>query len=83
MREQSSSPVGVYDAAGKITYADGKAVFTVETSVRTAMMAVYKTMHLDRPSTPLKINQELEKLVDAINSIPPVPKYYAEREENK
>jgi hypothetical protein len=46
------------------------------------MMAVYKTMYLDRPITPLKINQELEKLVDAINSIPPVPEYYAEREEN-
>ena len=48
--------VSVYDAAGKITYADSEAVFTVETSVRTAMMAVYKTMYLDRPITPLKIN---------------------------
>ena len=81
------------------------------------MMAVYKTMRLDRPVTPLfegkydirmvaialktllgkdklevsdlpkinplKINRELQKLVDAFNSIPPVPEYYAEREENK
>ena len=28
-------------------------MFTVETSVRTAMTAVYKMLHLDRPVTPL------------------------------
>ena len=28
-------------------------VFTVETSVRTAMIAVYRMLHLDRPITPL------------------------------
>ncbi len=102
---------------GQFVELPGDVVFTVETSVRTAMMAVYKTMHLDRPITPLfegkydirmvaialktllgkdklevsdlpkinplKINHELQKLVDAFNSIPPVPEYYAEREENK
>jgi len=102
---------------GQFVELPGDVVFTVETSVRTAMMAVYKTMHLDRPITPLfegkydirmvaialktllgkdklevsdlpkinplKINRELQKLVDAFNSIPPVPEYYAEREENK
>lgn len=102
---------------GQFVELPGDVVFTVETSVRTAMMAVYKTMHLDRPITPLfegkydirmvavalktllgkdklevsdlpkinplKINHELQNLVDAFNSIPPVPEYYAEREENK
>lgn len=38
---------------GQFVELDGDVVFTVETSVRTAMMAVYKTMHLDRPITPL------------------------------
>ena len=102
---------------GQFVELPGDVVFTVETSVRTAMMAVYKTMHLDRPITPLfegkydirmvaialktllgkdklevsdlpkinplKINKEMQKLVDAFNAIPPVPEYYAEREENK
>ena len=34
---------------GQFVELPGDVVFTVETSVRTAMMAVYKTMHLDRP----------------------------------
>ncbi len=102
---------------GQFVELPGDVVFTVETSVRTAMMAVYKTFHLDRPITPLfegkydlrmvaialktlmgkdklevsdlpkinplKINHTLQQLVDAFNSIPPVPEYYAEREENK
>ena len=112
-------PTGCTNLAfiGQFVELPGDVVFTVETSVRTAMMAVYKTMHLDRPITPLfegkydirmlaialktllgkeklevsdlpkinplKINHELQKLVDAFNSIPPVPEYYAEREENK
>ena len=32
---------------------------------------------------PLKINHTLQQIVDGINSIPPVPEYYNEREENK
>ena len=32
---------------------EGDVVFTVETSVRTAMIAVYRMLHLDRPITPL------------------------------
>ena len=112
-------PAGCTNLAfiGQFVELPGDVVFTVETSVRTAMMAVYKTMHLDRPITPLfegkydirmvaialktllgkdklevsdlpkinplKINHELQKLVDAFNSIPPVPEYYAERKENE
>lgn len=38
---------------GQFVELEGDVVFTVETSVRTAMMAVYKTMHLDKPITPL------------------------------
>ena len=38
---------------GQFVEIPGDVVFTVETSVRTAMMAVYKTMHLDKPITPL------------------------------
>lgn len=102
---------------GQFVELPGDVVFTVETSVRTAMMAVYKTFHLDRPVTPLfegkydvrmvavalktlmgkdkfevsdlpkinplKINHTLQQIVDAVNSIPPVPEYYSEREENK
>lgn len=86
-------------------------------TVRTAMIAVYRLLHLDRPITPLfqgqygirmvnagmkmmlgkdkievsdlpkinplKINQTLHQIVDGINSIPPVPEYYAERKENQ
>ena len=32
---------------------------------------------------PLKIHETIEQLVDGINSIPDVPEYYSEREENK
>ena len=102
---------------GQFVELEGDVVFTVETSVRTAMTAVYKMFHLDRPITPLykgqydirmvnvalktllgkdkievsdlpkinplKINHTLQQIVDGINSIPPVPEYYNEREENK
>lgn len=102
---------------GQFVELEGDVVFTVETSVRTAMIAVYRMFHLDRPITPLfkgqydirmlnvalktlmgkdkievsdlpkinplKINQTLKQMVDAINKIPPVPEYYSEREENK
>lgn len=102
---------------GQFVELPGDVVFTVETSVRTAMMAVYKMFRLDRPITPLfegkydirmvavalktllgkdklevsdlpkvnplKIGHTMQQLVDAFNSIPPVPEYYAEREENK
>lgn len=96
---------------------EGDVVFIVETSVRTAMIAAYRMLHLDRPITPLfqgqydirmvnvalktllgkdkievsdlpkvnplKIWQMMHELVEAINQIPPVPEYYAERTENK
>jgi len=102
---------------GQFVELEGDVVFTVETSVRTAMIAVYRLLHLDRPITPLfqgqydirmvnagmkmmlgkdkievsdlpkinplKINQTLHEIVDAINSIPSVPEYYAERKENQ
>lgn len=32
---------------------------------------------------PLKINSALKQIVDGINSMPDVPEYYQEREENK
>lgn len=38
---------------GQFVELEGDVVFTVETSVRTAMMAVYKTLHLNKPYTPL------------------------------
>lgn len=102
---------------GQFVELEGDVVFTVETSVRTAMTAVYKMYHLDKPIVPLfkgqydirmlaialktmlgkdkieisdlpsvnpfKINHVLQQLVNGINQIPPVPEYYAEREENK
>ena len=102
---------------GQFVELEGDVVFTVETSVRTAMIAVYRLLHLDRPITPLfqgqydirmvnagmkmmlgkdkievsdlpkinplKINQTLHQIVDAINNIPSVPEYYAERKENQ
>ena len=102
---------------GQFVELPGDVVFTVETSVRTAMMAVYKTMHLDKPITPLfpaqfdiricvaclkkllgksklsvsdlpkvnifKLPRMLQQLVDAVNSVPVMPDYYIEREENK
>ncbi len=102
---------------GQFVELEGDVVFTVETSVRTAMTAVYKMYHLDKPIVPLfkgqynirmltialktmlgkdkievsdlpkinplKIHEVLNQLVDGINSIPDVPEYYSEREENK
>ena len=32
---------------------------------------------------PLKIGQTLHQIVDALNTIPPMPEYYAERKENQ
>ncbi len=40
-------------------------VFTVETSVRTAMIAVYRLLHLDRPITPLFQGQYDIRMVNA------------------
>lgn len=102
---------------GQFVELEGDVVFTVETSVRTAMTAVYRMYHLDKPIVPLfkgqydirmltialktmlgkdkievsdlpkinplKLHQAVQQLVDGINAIPPVPEYYAERQENK
>ena len=102
---------------GQFVELPGDVVFTVETSVRTAMTAVYKMYHLDKPIVPLfqgqydirmltialktmlgkdkievsdlpkinplKINSTLKQIVDGINSIPDVPEYYQEINENK
>lgn len=102
---------------GQFVELPGDVVFTVETSVRTAMTAVYRMLHLDRPITPLfeghydirmvaialktllgkdkfdksdlppinpfKIGKMVNQVLDAVNSIPPVPPYYSERTENK
>lgn len=38
---------------GQFVELEGDVVFTVETSVRTAMIAVYRMLHIDRPITPL------------------------------
>ena len=38
---------------GQFFKLEGAVVFTVETSVRTAMTAVYKMYHLDKPIVPL------------------------------
>lgn len=38
---------------GQFVELEGDVVFTVETPVRTAMIAVYRMLHLDRPITPL------------------------------
>lgn len=38
---------------GQFVELEGDVVFTVETSVRTAMIAVYRTLHLDKPIAPL------------------------------
>ena len=38
---------------GQFVELEGDVVFTVETSVRTAMIAVYRLLHQDRPITPL------------------------------
>lgn len=91
---------------GQYVELPGDVVFTVETSVRTAMMAAYGLLQLDKPVTPLytphydirilsmclkkmlgtntikksdlppmnplKMNSEIQKLLDAINAIPEV-----------
>lgn len=48
-------PAGNRDLAfiGQFVELEGDVVFTVETSVRTAMIAVYRMLLLDRPITPL------------------------------
>jgi oleate hydratase len=38
---------------GQFVELEGDVVFTVETSVRTAMIAVYRMLHLDKPITPM------------------------------
>ncbi|MGN1398964.1 MAG: oleate hydratase [Erysipelotrichaceae bacterium] len=103
---------------GQFVELEGDVVFTVETSVRTAMTAVYKSMHLDKPITPLfegqfdiricitclkkllgkdkielkdlpkgnplHLHRDLQRLLDAISSIPnATATYYPEREENQ
>ena len=102
---------------GQFVELPGDVVFTVETSVRTAMTAVYRMTHLDRPVDPLfegqydirmvkagmltmtgkdkielsdlpkinpfKLQETMEQLVDAVNSIPEVPAAYPERWENR
>jgi oleate hydratase len=89
---------------GQFVELPGDVVFTVETSVRTALTAVYALLKLDRPVVPLyqgqydirlivanikkmlgkdkitrsdlppinplKINQDIDKLLDFVNSIP-------------
>ena len=91
---------------GQYVELPGDVVFTVETSVRTAMMAAYGLLKLDRavaplyqpqydiriismclkkmlgvesvsksdlpPVNPLKINKDIDKLLEAFNSIPEV-----------
>lgn len=91
---------------GQYVELPGDVVFTVETSVRTAMMAAYGLLKLDKPVTPLytphydiriitmclkkmmgteeikksdlpkvnplKMNEEIDKMLTAINSIPEV-----------
>ncbi len=91
---------------GQYVELPGDVVFTVETSIRTAMMAAYSLLNLDRavaplytphydiriiamclkkmlgtdevkksdlpPINPLKLNKDIEKLLEAFNSIPEV-----------
>jgi oleate hydratase len=102
---------------GQFVELPGDVVFTVETSVRTAMTAVYRMTHLDRPVdpvfegqydirmlkagmltmtgkdrlelsdlpkvNPLKLREELEKIVDQINAIPAVPEAYPDKWMNR
>lgn len=102
---------------GQFVELPGDVVFTVETSVRTAMTAVYKMTHLDRPVdplfqgqydvrmvkaglltmtgkdkiemsdlpkiNPLRLNDTMNQLINAINTIPDVPAAYSERWENR
>ena len=46
-------PVVMPDITSQFVEMEGDVVFTVETSVRTAMIAVYRMLLLDRPITPL------------------------------
>lgn len=63
---------------GQYVELPGDVVFTVETSIRTAMMAAYGLLKLDRPVTPLYephwdiriITMCLKKMLAAVNSIP-------------
>lgn len=69
---------------GQFVELEGDVVFTVETSVRTAMVAVYRTLHLDKPVTPLFEAQydirivvaALKKMLNATeitkNDLPPI-----------
>lgn len=50
---------------GQFVELPGDVVFTVETSVRTAMTAVYRTLHLDRPVDPLFQGQYDIRMVKA------------------
>ena len=50
---------------GQFVELEGDVVFTVETSVRTAMIAVYRLLHLDRPITPLFQGQYDIRMVNA------------------
>lgn len=104
---------------GQFVELPGDCVFTVETSVRTAMTAVYRMLHLDAPVpplfegkydirmvkaafkllndketeeftvqdlpkvNPLKLKEEMVKLVAVANEIPEVPGYYQEIWENQ
>lgn len=102
---------------GQFVELPGDVVFTVETSVRTAMTAVYRMTHLDKPIVPLfqgqydirmakagiltmlgkdkieesdlptinplKIKNQINEFIIAINEIPNVPEIYQERWENQ
>ena len=50
---------------GQFVELEGDVVFTVETSVRTAMIAVYRMLQLDRPITPLFQGQYDIRMVSA------------------
>lgn len=50
---------------GQFVELEGDVVFTVETSVRTAMIAVYRLLHLDLPITPLFQGQYDIRMVNA------------------
>jgi oleate hydratase len=100
---------------GQFVELEGDVVFTVETSIRTAMIAVYRMLELDKPITPLfeahfdirvimaclkkllgvenlsmeSIPEEamatfdINMLLMVLNTIPKLPIYYPEMEENK
>jgi len=50
---------------GQFVEVPGDVVFTVETSVRTAMITVYRLLHLDLPITPLFQGQYDIRMVNA------------------